>query len=287
MRDSTVGATALTSREERELRNRLEVELEAQSVPDGRRLARALVPMGTSGPLDAHLPLLRSARAAPLLRAASALVSLRRNSATIGTAAERAAKIVFALKSYAHPGAASGEPALARVSDNLETVLTLYQNQIKHGVQVVRTFKDPCPLTGHHDELNQVWTNRVHNALQAMQYDGRLELVSAREPARVVVQVIDSGPGIPEAVLSRIFEPFYTTKSQGEGSGLGLSISREIVERHRGAIEVESHPGRTVFTVSLPTASPARTSKGRMLGNLVCPISNVRIDRNVVRTNCD
>lgn len=251
------GNHAVTSREERELRGLLEAELTARQVPDAGRLARALVSMGTGAEIEPHLPLLRSPRAPALVRSAGGLTSMRRNSATIKTAAERASKIVFALKSFAHPGTVSGEPVTAKLADNLETVLTLYQNQIKNGVVLVRTFEDPCLVRGHHDELNQVWTNLVHNALQAMQYKGRLELRLAREPRGVIVQVIDSGPGIPAEALSRIFEPFYTTKPQGEGSGLGLSISRDIVERHHGRLSAESQPGRTVFTVSLPDEAAA------------------------------
>jgi two-component system, NtrC family, sensor kinase len=187
-----------------------------------------------------------------LLRSASDLAALRRNSGTIRMAAERAAKIVFALKSYAHPGSAGGEPIEASLAENVETVLTLYQNQIKHGVELVRSFEDAGIVRGHHEELNQVWTNLVHNALQAMHYRGRLELRVAREGSHVVVQVFDSGSGIPEDALHRIFEPFFTTKGQGEGSGLGLSICKDIVERHAGTLRVESRPGRTVFTVVLP-----------------------------------
>ncbi len=254
VRQSEAGPGVLTTREERQLRTTLERELEDRSIPDPRRVARTLVSLGMTVDVDTHATLLRSARAEPLMRAASSLVSLRRNSGTIRTAADRAAKIVFALKSYAHPGTVSGEPVEARLSDNLETVLTLYQNQIKNGVQVIRGFEDPCLVVGHHDELNQVWTNLIHNGLQAMHYKGRLELRLACKAEQVIVQVIDSGSGISESARARIFEPFYTTKPQGEGSGLGLSISREIVERHNGSITVESRPGRTVFTVALPAA---------------------------------
>jgi len=208
--------------------------------------------MGLGQDLTPHLGLLRSPSAERLLRSASDLASLRRNSGTIRTAADRAAKIVFALKTYAHPGSVGGELVEAPVTDSLETVLTLYQNQIKNGVELVRDFADAGVVRGRHDELNQVWTNLVHNALQAMQYKGRLELAVSRDGGRVLVRVIDSGPGIPEAARTRIFEPFYTTKAKGEGSGLGLSISRDIVERHHGTIEVESRPGRTAFTVALP-----------------------------------
>ena len=248
--------TALTAREERTLRGELQTQLEERSIPNARQVARRLLSMGVTGDLEPHLALLRSADAEAVLRGAADLASLRRNNATIRMAADRAAKIVFALKSYAHPGSVGGEPVEAALADNLETVLTLYQNQIKNGVELVRDFADSGVVRGRHEELNQVWTNLVHNALQAMAYNGRLELKVQREADRVLVQVIDSGPGIPEDARQRIFEPFYTTKAQGEGSGLGLSISREIVERHHGALSVESRPGRTAFTVALPLQPP-------------------------------
>ncbi len=254
LREGELVTGALTSREERDQRTALQARLEALDVANPRQVARALVSMRAVANLEAHLPLLRSPRAEALLHAAADLAALRRNSVTIRTAADRAAKIVFALKSYAHPGSAGGEPVAASVADNLETVLTLYQNQIKHGVEIVRDFRDRGVVCGRHEELNQVWTNLVHNALQAMQYKGKLELRVATEGANVVVQVIDGGPGIPIQTQQRIFEPFYTTKSQGEGSGLGLSISRDIVERHDGTINVESRPGRTTLTVTLPVA---------------------------------
>ncbi len=255
LRECASTRPSLTSREERARRGVLQSALEAREIPDARSVARILVSMGVGDDLDAHVALLRSPRAEALLRATSDLVSLRRNSGTIRTAADRAAKIVFALKSYAHPGAAGSEPVEARLDENVETVLTLYQNLLKSGVDVVRRFEDPGLVRGRHEELNQVWTNLVHNALQAMSYKGVLELRVAREAGRVIVEVTDSGAGIPDAVRARIFEPFYTTKAQGEGSGLGLSICKEIVERHDGSLAVESRPGRTVFTVSLPSAA--------------------------------
>ncbi len=248
--------TSLTSREERALRAQVEADLDRLGIPEARKFSRSFVAMGTTEHLDAHLPLLQSPSAEALIRSAADLSSIRRNSGTIRTAADRAAKIVFALKSYAHPGSATGEAVDGRLADNLDTVLTLYQNQLKSGVEVVRTYEDPCQVRGHHDELNQVWTNLVHNALQAMAHRGRLELRTERAADSVRVQVIDSGPGIPESARRRLFEPFFTTKTQGEGSGLGLSISREIVERHGGTIAFESRPGRTAFTVTLPTAEP-------------------------------
>jgi signal transduction histidine kinase len=105
------------------------------------------------------------------------------------------------------------------------------------------------------DELNQVWTNLVHNALQAMDHKGTLTVGLSREGGEAVVSIGDTGCGIPEEIRSRIFDAFFTTKAAGEGTGLGLDIVRKIVEKHQGRIEVDSEVGRgTTFTVRLPIA---------------------------------
>lgn len=102
------------------------------------------------------------------------------------------------------------------------------------------------------DELNQVWTNIIHNALQAMDYRGTLTIDIAQQDQQAHISITDSGQGIPEHIQSKIFEPFFTTKRPGEGSGLGLDIVKKIIDKHRGRIEVKSIPGKTTFTVSLP-----------------------------------
>ena len=108
------------------------------------------------------------------------------------------------------------------------------------------------------DEINQVWTNLVHNALQAMDHKGTLSIGLRREGDWAHVSVGDSGCGIPEEIRERIFDPFFTTKPAGEGTGLGLDIVRKIIEKHGGRIAVDSEPGRgSVFTVSLPIAGVA------------------------------
>lgn len=242
----------LTTREERRLRQALEDGLRAAGIEDASGAARILGRMGV-GEVDASaLAVLRAAEGEALLRGAYNVASMERNAVTIRTAADRAAKIVFALKRYAHPGDADGHQVDASLTENLETVLTLYHNQIKHGVEVVRRFPGAIPLVARHDELNQVWTNLVHNALQAMDYKGTLEVGAEERGDQVVVTIADTGPGIPAAVQERMFEPFFTTKAAGEGSGLGLSISRKIVADHGGEIAVSSRPGYTVFSVTLP-----------------------------------
>ena len=138
------------------------------------------------------------------------------------------------------------------IKDSIETVLTLYHNLIKHGVEVIRTYDDLPNISCYCDELNQVWTNIVHNALQAMNGKGKLEIQIRNAEQFAEVRIIDSGSGIPENIKDKIFEPFFTTKPQGEGSGLGLDIVKKIIDKHNGQIEVESEPGRTCFIVRLP-----------------------------------
>ncbi len=141
----------------------------------------------------------------------------------------------------------------ADLQEGIETVLTIYQNQIKHHIELVRRFEAVGPITCLPDELNQVWTNLIHNALQAMNFRGTLTVGVHAAGDDVVVTVRDTGCGIPEVLRERIFDPFFTTKPSGEGSGLGLDIVRRIVEKHGGRILVDSIEGEgTRFEVILP-----------------------------------
>ena len=250
---------AITSREERAHRRAIQRELEAAGMTNAARIADTFVDMGIYADLTPALTLLQSDQASHLLQTAYHFASQQHHNANILAAVERMAKIVFALKSYAHADA-SGEAALACVTDGLDVVLTLYYNQLKQGIEVVKQYADTPPIRCYPDELNQVWTNLIHNAIQAMQGKGRLEIAvnlvethgRASLQGGVVVEITDSGPGIPDAIRDRIFEPFFTTKPAGEGSGLGLDICRKIVDKHQGTIEFESQPGRTTFRVFLP-----------------------------------
>jgi signal transduction histidine kinase len=113
------------------------------------------------------------------------------------------------------------------------------------------------PISAYVGELNQVWTNLIHNAIQAMDGRGEILIETKVDKGDVEVAIQDTGPGIEAEVAARIFEPFFTTKAKGEGTGLGLSISARIVEKHGGKIRVDSRPGRTRFEVRLPIDGPA------------------------------
>ncbi len=141
----------------------------------------------------------------------------------------------------------------------LDATLVMLTGKLKTGIRVVKDYAEDLPqIPGYAAELNQVWTNMIDNAVQAMDGEGTLTLRTAREGDTVLVEIGDDGPGIPPESRSRVFEPFFTTKAVGQGTGLGLDISyRIIVNRHRGDIVVESRPGDTRFQVRLPVDEPS------------------------------
>ncbi|MEP0850060.1 MULTISPECIES: sensor histidine kinase [Cyanophyceae] len=141
---------------------------------------------------------------------------------------------------------------MTQVTEGIDVVLTIYQNMLKQGIEVIKKYQQVPPILCYAEELNQVWTNLLHNAIQAMSNRGRLEISVFEENRQLVVQLTDSGSGIPPEIKERIFDPFFTTKPAGEGSGLGLDIVRKIVDKHQGKIDVSSQPGRTTFSVLLP-----------------------------------
>jgi len=164
----------------------------------------------------------------------------------------RISQIVLAVKSYAYLDQA---PLLeVDLHEGLENTLVIMQHKLKKGVSVKREYSQNLPrVEAYASELNQVWTNIIDNAIDAMNGKGEIILRTYQEDGHAVVEIEDNGPGIPEEIRSRIFEPFFTTKGVGQGTGLGLHISHDIVvNRHRGQLLVESKPGNTKFRITLP-----------------------------------
>jgi len=242
----------LTSREERALRKRFTTLLEEAGVSDAESIARRLVEAGLYHEKDLQtlLPFLSLPETIDVIYLVG---QLRLQLENILLASQRTRKIVFALKSYVHTSGDRSTPTLTDIPESIETILTLYQNQLKQGIEVETFFDAGLPkLYLFADEIGQVWTNILQNAIQAMGGRGKLRVEAQNEGAYVRVSFTDNGPGIPPEILPRIFEPFFTTKPRGEGTGLGLDICRRIVEKHHGRIEVTSQPGQTTFHVFLP-----------------------------------
>ncbi len=170
-------------------------------------------------------------------------------------AAERISEIVGAVKGYAYLDQAPVQRVDVRVG--LEQTLVILRHRLKHGVEVRRDIAEELPeIEAHGSELNQVWTNLIDNAVDAMDGSGTLTLSARPEGEGVRVSVCDTGSGIADSIRGRLFEPFATTKPPGSGTGLGLHISHSVVARHGGRIDVDSQPGHTCFVVTLPARRP-------------------------------
>ncbi|MDT9002075.1 CHASE domain-containing protein [Paucibacter sp. APW11] len=248
----------LSTREERARVRELGDALSEAGVAAPRQSAAVLVQLGLQRLRPELLPLLRHPLREQLLSQAEAVATLTRSASNIGMAVDRVSKIVFALKRFSR-AEVSGQLQPTDLRESLETVLTLYQNQLRQAVELVRDYEDGLPpLPCLPDELHQVWSNLIHNALQAMEHRGRLGVRLRRQDGFAVVSISDSGCGIAPELRARIFEPFFTTKAAGEGSGLGLDIVKRIVDKHGGHIELDSAPGQgSCFSVWLPYPAAA------------------------------
>src|SRR3984957_11604093 len=192
-----------------------------------------------------------TARAALVRIAASVEVATLLDEIESGTS--RISDLVRAIKEYTY----MDQTPLQNVDivKSLETTLTILNHKLKHGITVERDYqKIPLLVNSFGSELNQVWTNIIDNAIDAMHGEGKLKIRTYRDDDCVVVAITDNGPGIPADVKAHIFEPFFTTKGVGQGTGLGLDTVQRIVKKHRGNIQVNSVPGQTCFEVWLPLA---------------------------------
>jgi signal transduction histidine kinase len=211
------------------------------------------------------LDLIAGAVEGPALNAvlgwAAAGCSVRSLASEIQEAAMRVAGLVAAIKGFTHMDQATVAEPVDLGQGLANTVAVLKSKARGKSAAVVVDVEPGLPaVRGFVGELNQVWANLIDNALDAIPEAGRVEVLATRDQQRVVVRIVDTGPGIPAEIRGRIFDPFFTTKPVGHGTGLGLDIVRRLVDRHDGDIEVQSQPGRTEFIVSLPVADPDRAS---------------------------
>jgi signal transduction histidine kinase len=192
-----------------------------------------------------------AARAALVRIAASVEISVLLHE--IESSTSRISDLVGAIKEYTYMDQAKVQNV--DVVKSLETTLTILNHKLKQGVDVQRDYQRvPLLVNSFGSELNQVWTNIIDNAIDAMRGKGELRVRTYRDDNCVVVEIVDNGSGISPEVQPHIFEPFFTTKGVGEGTGLGLDTVQRIVKKHRGNIQVNSKPGDTRFQIWLPLA---------------------------------
>jgi signal transduction histidine kinase len=170
-------------------------------------------------------------------------------------ASRRIADLVGSVKNFTHMDQGH-DKQYADIHDGIKNTLTMLIYKIHKGsIEMKKDFDRTLPpVKAMIGELNQVWTNLIDNALDAMEPAGKgvLEIKTKRDKEFVEVSIIDNGPGIPDSIRSQIFDPFFTTKPIGKGTGLGLDVVTRIVQQHRGSIKVNSVPGRTEFIVCFP-----------------------------------
>jgi signal transduction histidine kinase len=227
--------------------------LEEHDIDDGWELAPILVNLDyETADLEAIAAVFDGSLLGTIIQWLVAISTVYSLVVEISQGAGRISDIVKALKSYSYLDQAPIQEV--DVHEGLDNTLIILRSKTKQGIQIVREYAPDLPrITAYGSELNQVWTNIIDNAIDAMDGKGAIAIRTRREGEEVVIEIEDEGAGIPLEIQPQIFDPFFTTKAPGRGTGLGLNISYNIiVEKHGGAIKVDSEVGRTVFQVRLP-----------------------------------
>jgi PAS domain S-box-containing protein len=239
------------------LRRKMKLELESQFKEFGyasaSQLADRLTDIGIIKIESKFESLLGKSYSEKLFHFLASKIFEEKNYQSIEYLIQRVINIIKSLKNYSHMDK-KGEKVPFNVEESIETVLTIFHSKLKNGVEVRKNFQKVPMITCYPEDLMQVWTNLISNALHAMKFKGVLTINSLlnENDHSIVVEFVDTGPGIPYEIQNRIFQPFFTTKPLGEGTGLGLDICKKIIENHSGRISFESNPGRTSFRIELP-----------------------------------
>ncbi|HEU4869761.1 MAG TPA: ATP-binding protein [Pyrinomonadaceae bacterium] len=251
--DHTATAEQLNSLDQSDREDQVSEWLEAHGVADAWKLSPNLVEAGMDSPaLEQLLGEIPSTAITDVLSRVNCQLAAAKLASEIKTATARISELVGAIKEYSYMDQASVQEL--DVHKGLENTLLILKYKLrKKDITVTRDYDQSLPrIKAYGSELNQVWTNLIVNAVDAMSTGGKLKVRTKREPTDIMIEIRDNGGGIPPAVRSRIFEPFFTTKAVGEGTGLGLDTVARIVRKHRGNVRFESKPGDTCFQVRLP-----------------------------------
>ena len=251
--EHTVTAQQMNSLEQSDLEDLLVTWLEEHGIEDPWKLSNNLVEAGIdASALERMLGEVETSAIADVLARVNSQLAAAKLAREIKTGTARISELVAAIKEYSYMDQASVQ--IVDVHKGLESTLLILKYKLKKkNILLTRDYAKDLPhIKAYGSELNQVWTNLIVNAIEAMSEGGKLKVRTKKEPIDILVEIRDNGSGIPENVKTRIFEPFFTTKPVGEGTGLGLDTVARIVRRHRGNISFESKPGDTCFQVRLP-----------------------------------
>ena len=242
----------LSYRQARELKKEIADNLNKLGTTNAENSADFLLQIGIHENYEDFIPLLNNHNRQELMKLALMISNIIESNMVIDTAIKQSSRVIQVLRDYARSN--EDQKAIkANIKETLETALILYGNRIKHGIELLTDFNEVPDITCYPHELCQVWTNIIHNAAQAMDNAGLLTISLKLIENNIVVVISDTGPGIPDDIKDKIFEPLFTTKQKGEGTGLGLDIAKKIVVKHNGSISLHSKSGQgTTFTISIP-----------------------------------
>jgi signal transduction histidine kinase len=245
----------LSTREERQIKKQLREQLEAHHVSDADFIADKMVQIDLLN-IDQCMLQMTGNHCKDCIQVVYDFFIVQKNNNTILSSVEKASRVVNALKMYVHT-TETHTPENYSINESIETILTIYQNQLKSGIHVSVDLPKDMIISGYPDELGQVWTNLIVNACQAMHFKGDLHISGQDLGEKIIIQIADTGCGIPDEIGDKIFNEFFSTKKIGEGSGLGLSIVKKIIEKHHGKIYFKSQANQgTTFFVELPKKQP-------------------------------
>ena len=245
----------LSSSQERQIKKITTSILKEKNIENARIISDKLTRIKLYNPEDIEniIPLIKDINYNEILQMLLIISKLYTSNHNIKEAINASTKTILALKIYAHSADETTSITSKKLKESLDTVLTIYNNKLKYSVNLIYEVEDLEPIKGNHDELMQVWTNIIHNALYAMDNKGDLLIKVYQLNKMQIVEFTDSGTGMDENILSKIFEPFFTTKPTGVGSGLGLDIIQNIIHKHNGSIDVSSIVGvGSTFKINLP-----------------------------------
>jgi signal transduction histidine kinase len=236
--------------------------LEGHGIEKAWKIAPILAEAGVKpGKLDELKELLGTELVGAGLERIAAVITIYGLIQEIDNSTRRISDLVTAIKRYSYMDQSPIQEVDLKA--DLENTLKIFGHRLKEGVTVIREYDAELPrVCGYGSELNQVWTNLIDNAIDAMDGKGELRIRASRELENVIVEIGDNGPGVPPEIKSKIFDPFFTTKKVGEGTGLGLDTAMRIVRKHHGAMELKSQPGETRFRVRLPIKGPQGQGAG-------------------------
>ena len=251
-------ARLLSTTDRQELKTKLIIKLEKFQVEDAAEIAEMLIELGSDENIETFLPLLTSQNYREILDNAYLLLNLHQSVDNIAQSSTQVSKVISAFQEYTSSYAVSSPKRQANVKNTVEFALSKITPQMPSGIQIIKHYSDVASIYCYPEALQKMWRHLIQNAIEAIGTHGILTINIYQHKERVMVEMIDTGESIPQEIVPKLCDPFFTTKSSAENMGLGLAIAKQIAELHDGKITVNllsgklTLPGNTKFMVALP-----------------------------------